>query len=178
MRKQWIDPSAEERARHSKLHCPSRAWCEFCVMGKCHNGSHTKRTATRDANPVVSIDYAHMKSSEIEKEAGSPILVSGCSHSKWVSAKVLPKKGAYPEAIRRLGEELDKLGHRGMVVKSDQERAILKLIEATVRERHQDITTGQSPVGEHASNGIAERAVQAIQGKARTFKISTRSSYG
>ena len=95
-------------------------------MGKCHNDSHTKRTATPDANPVVSIDYAYMKSSEIEKEAGFPILVSRCSHSKWISANVLPKKGAYPEGIRRLGEELDKLGHRRMAVKSDQEAAILK----------------------------------------------------
>jgi len=178
MRKQWIEPSAEERVRHSKLHCPFRAWCEFCVMGKCHNDSHTKRTATPDANPVVSIDYAYMKSSEIEKEAGFPILVSRCSHSKWISANVLPKKGAYPEGIRRLGEELDKLGRRRMVVKSDQEPAILKLIEATVRERHQDITTEQSPVGEHASNGVAERAAQAIQGQARTFKLALEARTG
>ena len=127
--------------RHSKLHCPFRAWCEFCVMGKCHNDSHTKRNATPDANPVVSIGYAYMKSAEVEQEAGFPILVSRCSHSKWISANVLPKKGAYPEGVRRLGEELDKLGHRRMVVQSDQEPAILKLIEATVRERHQDITT-------------------------------------
>ena len=77
-----------------------------------------------------------------------------------------------------MGEELDKLGHRRMVVKSDQEPAILKLIEATVRERHQDITTEQSPVGEHASNGIAERAVQAIQGQARTFKLALEARTG
>ena len=164
--------------RHSKLHCPFRAWCEFCVMGKCHNDSHTKRNATPDANPVVSIDYAYMKSAEVEQEAGFPILVSRCSHSKWISANVLPKKGAYPEGIRRLGEELDKLGRRRMVVKSDQEPAILKRIEATARERHQDITTEQSPVGEHASNGVAERAVQAIQGQARTFKLALEARTG
>ena len=105
MKKQWVEPSAEERVRHSKLHCPFRAWCEFCVMSKCHNDSHAKRSATPDANPVVSIDYAYAKSLEIENDAGVPILVSRCSHSKWVSANVLPKKGAYPEGIRRLGEE-------------------------------------------------------------------------
>ena len=55
MKKQWVEPSAEERVRHSKLHCPFRAWCEFCVMGKCHNDGHAKRSATPDANPVVSI---------------------------------------------------------------------------------------------------------------------------
>ena len=64
-----------------------------------------------------------------------------------------------------MGEELDKLGRRRMVVKSDQEPAILNRIEATARERHQDITTEQSPVGEHASNGVAERAAQAMRGK-------------
>ena len=46
MRKQWTEPSAEERVRHSKLQCPFMAWCEFCVMGKCHNDSHIKRNAT------------------------------------------------------------------------------------------------------------------------------------
>jgi len=147
-------------------------------MGKCHNDSHAKRSATPDANPVVSIDYAYMKSSEIEEQAGFPILVSRCSHSKWISANVLPKKGAYPEGIRRLGEEFDKLGRRRMVVKSDQEPAILKLIEATLRERHQDITTEQSPVGEHAANGVAERAAQAIQGQARTFKLALEARTG
>ena len=82
MNKQWVEPSAEERAGHSKLHCPFRAWCEFCVMGKYHNDSHAKRFATPDANPVVSIDYAYMKSSETEEQAGFPILVSRCSYSK------------------------------------------------------------------------------------------------
>ena len=77
-----------------------------------------------------------------------------------------------------MGEEFDKLGHRRMVVKSDQEPAILKRIEATVRERHQDITTEQSPVGEHASNGVAERAPQAIQGQSRTFKLALEARTG
>merc|ERR1712086_537144 len=63
-------------------------------------------------------------------------------------------------------------------VKSDQEPAFLSLKEATIRERRQDITTEESPVGEHASNGVVERAVQAIQVQARTFKLALEARVG
>ena len=33
-------------------------------------------------------------------------------------------------------------------------------------------------MGEHASNGVAERAVQAIQGQARTFKLASEARIG
>ena len=178
MKRSWAEPTAEERERHPKHHCPFRAWCEFCVRGKCNNNGHYKHPAAPDGNPVISIDYAYMKSAQVEEQAGHPILVTKCSNTKWISANVVPKKGTYPEGIRRLGEELDKLGHRRMTVKSDQEPAILSLKEATIRERHQDITTEESPVGEHASNGVVERAVQAIQGQARTFKLALEARIG
>ena len=100
------------------------------MRGKCNNDGHYKQPAAPDGNPVISIDYAYMKSAQVEEQAGHPILVTKCSSTKWISANVVPKKGAYPEGIRRLGEELDKLGHRRMTVKSDQEPAILSLKEA------------------------------------------------
>ena len=127
---------------------------------------------------MISIDYAYMKPAQVEEQADRPISVTKCSSTRWISANVAPKKGAYPEGIRRLGEELDKLGHRRMTVKSDQEPAILSLKEAAIRERRQDITTEESPVGEHASNGVVERAVQAIQGQARTFKLALEARVG
>ena len=127
LKRSWAEPAAEERERHAKYHCPFRAWCEFCVRGKCNNDGHYKQPAAPDGNPVVSIDYAYMKSAQVEEQAGHPILVTKRSSTKRISANVVPKKGAYPEGIRRLGEELDKLGHRRMTVKSDQEPAILSL---------------------------------------------------
>ena len=41
-----------------------------------------------------------------------------------------------------------------------------------------NITTEQSPVGEHAANGVAERAAQAIHGQARTFKLALEARTG
>ena len=178
MKRSWAEPTVEERLRHSKFHCPFRVWCNFCVQGKCNNDGHFKQPVTQEGNPVISIDYAYMKTAELEEQRGHPILVTKCSSTKWISANVVPKKGAYPEGIRRFGEELDKLGHRRMTLKSDQEPAIVCLKEATIRERRQDITSEESPVGEHASNGVAERAVQATQGQSRTFELALEARIG
>ena len=42
-KRSWAEPTAEETERHSKYHCPFRAWCEFCVRGKFNNDGHDKQ---------------------------------------------------------------------------------------------------------------------------------------
>ena len=73
MKRSWAEPAAEERERHPKYHCPFRAWCEFCVRGTCNNDGRYKQPAAPDGHPVISIDYAYMKSAQVEEQAGRPI---------------------------------------------------------------------------------------------------------
>jgi len=105
VRRSWQEPTTIERENHCKLHVPYRAWCEFCVKGKCDSTPHRRRQVENlSGNPVVSVDYMYMKASEAttpaeeEKEEslnlrGSPILVTKCSATAWMSANVLPVKG-------------------------------------------------------------------------------------
>merc|ERR1712086_1181733 len=109
-----------------------------------------------------------MKASEAETPAervkeeslnlrGNSILVTKCVAAAWISANVVPVKGDAPEGVRRLGEEVEKLGYQRLVLKSDQEPAIKALLQSVKREKHQDFSVEHSPVAEHQSNGVAER---------------------
>ena len=51
-----------------------------------------------------------------------------------MSANVAPVKGDSPEGVRRLGEEVEKLGRQRLVLKSDQEPAIKALLQSVKRE--------------------------------------------
>ena len=70
------------------------------------------------------------------EERGRPIFVTKDSMTSWISANVTSQKGATPEGVKRLGEEIDKLGHHRLVFKSDQEPAIKALIQSVRREKH------------------------------------------
>ena len=45
-------------------------------------------------------------------------------------------------------------------------------MQSVKREKHQDISFEHSPVAEHQSNGVAERAVKTVQGQVRTMKLA------
>ena len=69
------------------------------------------------------------------EERGHPILITKDSMASWISANVIPQKGDTPEGVKRLGKEIDKLGHHRLVLKSDQEPAIKALIQSVRREK-------------------------------------------
>ena len=68
------------------------------------------------------------------------MLITKCSATAWMSANVVPVKGDAPEGVRRLGGEVEKLGHQRLVLKSDQEPAIKALLQSVKREKHRDIS--------------------------------------
>ena len=52
-----------------------------------------------------------------------------------MSGNVVPVKGDAPEGVRRLGREVEKLGHQRLVLKSDQEPSIKALLQSVKREK-------------------------------------------
>ena len=67
---------------------------------------------------------------------------------------------------------MEKLGRQRLVLKSDQEPSIKALLQSVKRGKHQDISCEHSPVAEHQSNGVAERAVKTVQGQVRTMELA------
>ena len=138
-------PTKEEWDNHMRSHIPFRKWCSFCVKGKCKSGAH-KRVKKSDEEidkevPVISIDYMGPKSKDqkSEKIDSLPILIGIDRKSKWLFAHMVPKKGHDAHAIKIMSREIRLSGYTSMILKSDQEPAILALLEGAKNERAEAI---------------------------------------
>ena len=69
-----------------------------------------------------------------------------------------------------------------MLVKSDNEPALVSLVEAWSRERAIKgggrMVVEHSPVHSSKSNGVVERAVQSVQGMIRTMRSALEDKWG
>ena len=146
------DPTQDEIDRHMATHIPFRSWCPHCVAGKAKNNRHRRREESENEVPVISIDYMFMgegkEDAEAEegkgkeekksrKEIGMPILVMKDRKSKAVYASVVPEKGKCPYAIKRLSRDISQFGYNRLIIKSDQEAAIMDLKDRVKRERQE-----------------------------------------
>ena len=51
-------------------HCPLKAWCPFCVMGKGTERPHMKGGDLERGSPIVFADFLHMKADGTYYEDG------------------------------------------------------------------------------------------------------------
>ena len=66
--------------------------------------------------------------------------------------------------------DLDFMGYKRVIHKSDQEPSIVALCDAVKNGWHGEIVPEASPEGESKSNGEVERAVQSAHGLSRTLR--------
>ena len=107
-----------------------------------------------------------------------PILVAKDRKTKVVRARVVPQKGVQAYAVKVLGGIVDSLGYKRVLLKSDQEPAILSLKERVKNESGVEIMMEESPEYDSAGNGEVENAIQMVQGQFRTMKDGLESKYG
>ena len=145
---------------------------------KACSGPHCAKAEGHGSIPIISIDYAFMGSGQDEQDGNhNPILVIEDDTSKTVMAHMLPRKGVDEYAVERLKQDIGLLGYKRIVLKSDQEPAILALKAEVKRTSGVEIVPELSPVGESQSNGRAERAVRTTKGQFRTMKEALDSRY-
>ena len=70
------------------------------------------------------------------------------------------------------------LGYNKIILKSNNEPAIVALKQAIKTERSEEIIMEESPVGESASNGEIENAIKRIDGQFRAMKSSLEERLG
>ncbi len=70
---------------------------------------------------------------------------------------------------------MDRLGHNKVMLKGDNEPAILALRKAVGRETSVETVMEESFVGDHQANGVAENAVNNAQGQFRVLKDAMES---
>ena len=117
------------------------------------------------------------------EEKGMPILVGRdiadeMEGTGMIFARVVPRKGAHPYAVKCLASDIGRLGHQTLVMKSDDEPSIKALKEAARSERPERVIMEESPVHDSASNGAVENTIQQVQGQFRTMKDSLESRIG
>ena len=164
-------PSAREIEQHNITHMPFRSWCPSCVAGKATNRAHRRQDEeSRDKQvPEIVFDYGFL-SGEGDQE-NTAVQVAKDTRTKAIFAHVVPRKGlAHAHGAEELIKDIEKLGYKKIILKSDGEPA-LKNIQEEVRRRREDPTIIEnSPVGESQSNGIAERCVRAVFDQVRVLR--------
>ena len=120
--------------------------------------------------PVVQIDYFFQS----DDGRGLPCLVAVDRGSGMPFASQVTRKGNCAYAVKALSAFLLSVGHLRMILQHDQEPAIRNLAELTHEKVLQlngaiRMTTRESPVDSHQSNGAAERGVRTVRGLARTL---------
>lgn len=177
-------PTKSEVDKHNLTHVHYRDWCPHCLAARRPN-SHHKSQHLRNGRsvPLFCSDYCYPRDAEDEEPLTTMVgrlfpagafFASGCD-----------TKGADDDVVRRLSQFFKESGVAKMVYKSDQESPLKTAIEETLRRTGKSGTFESyeavpeySAVGESASNGRAERAVQIVEDLLRTLKSALESRIG
>ena len=178
-------PTQAEIDKHRIDHIPYRAWCPECVEGFGRERAHRAHGSDERSIPLVSCDYMYLSRkgvfskedlSEEERNAAVCVLVAKCGVNQCLFAHAVPQKGVDADgfAVEQLKKDILWLGHSKVVIRSDNEPAILRVVEKVVQGLR--ATGGMDSAASEGSvpydpqtNGTAEGAVRLIKGQFRTL---------
>ena len=183
-----VEPTDKEREDHEVTHVPFRAWCRFCVAGTAPTPSH-KKIKDRELPerlPRMSIDYFFIW--------GKPMLAIKETKTKCIWAIASNRKGSTATAVpERLAEIIASLSYDKLILRSDQEPAIIDLQTEmdNWRKDNLEITASammnrfgtkliieNSGVGDSQANGDIEEAIRRIRGEVRTLIVHIEAKSG
>jgi hypothetical protein len=140
--------------------------------------------------PLISCDYLFITQkgifsrnglSEEERENSLTVLVIYCSANRSIFAHAVPKKGLGqdlgPEGylIEQIRDDILWLGHHQIMIRSDNEPALLQVVDrALIALKAKGITSsseGSVPY-DPQTNGAAENAVRLLKGSLRVNLLS------
>ena len=175
-------PSKEEVDLHNLTHAKYVNWCKHCVGGRRPNSHHKAQKSNRRV-PLFCADYAYVRD---EKDVELCTMAAGRLYpSKTLFATACDAKGADDPSVGRLAQFFREAGHSKIVYKTDQESSLKSFIEEALKKAGKagdfeafETVPEYSAVGESASNGRAERAVQTIEDQLRTLKSGLEERIG
>ena len=166
-------PGRAEIEQHMLTHVPFRSWCEHCVKGRGEEAGHPK--GKDEAYELeMHMDFCFM--GEEKDSTKLTILVVRERRTRMTMSSVTPTKGDNEFLAKRLMAFLREIGaDKGdIVVKTDQEPAMLALLNELARHRAAAgggrVVPEHSPVGDSQSNGVVERAIKSVEGQIRVAK--------
>ena len=175
-----IKPSAEAIAQHYTNHLPYRNWCPVCVKAKGVEAPHRRGANAADEEdkggvPVVGIDYNALdeEMQQVDESAAKlKTMVMKDETTGNVYQHKIEVKGAGDEWLsKKMCRDLEELGRRDMILKSDGEPAIVA-IQSKVQSMRPGRTIPRNPPAYNPeSNGAIEKAVRDVTGQSRALKI-------
>ena len=117
--------------------------------------------------PEVGVDYAYLglEGSQVA------ILVCKCKRMGCLAATQVPEKGMNVYALAFFTGWLRGLGWKPLLLRSDNERALLAFLRAAAASLEGvEVIDQASPEGDHAANGLAEVGVREVKAQTRVQK--------
>ena len=173
-------PTAEEVDQHNAAgHWPFRSWCPTCVAASAPDDPHRQQNSPKHEFLIFSSDYAFMGTKDDSEKLTLYIVKE--HKSKSVFSTVVPRKGV-AETTVAIDFMLDCIAELGFTnstiyLKSDQEPAIVAVINGVVKGRAAPTLIEESPVGSSQSNGSAENSVSISERGVRKLRIALESRY-
>ena len=137
--------------------------------------------------PIVEFDYLFVTNKEIyrreelddeaAKKAAIKILVVKDRKGKAIFAHVVLQKGVDADgySVARLVEDIKWLGYTKLILRSDNEAAIVSLLAAALRKLKTEgiaqVAREKPPDYDSKANGSIENAGKQVQGLLRTVKL-------
>ena len=174
-------PREEDVEEHQLTHLPFRNWCRHCICGRGREMPHRKAEAETGMTEMY-LDFAFMGDAENPGRT-VPMLVVRERSTKMTMAAAVPSKSTGTYIARRVVAFFKEVGCESgdMIVKSDQEAAIVSIVRAAGRVRAATGTgkyiTENSPVHSSGSNGIVERAILSVEQQVRVLKNALESRW-
>lgn len=168
-------PSELEIEEHELSHVPYRSWCRHCVRGRGKELPHMAAGSGAGGAHEIHMDLCFP--GEEDGSGGLTVLVAQDRESRMKMASAMPSKSTGTFIARRIVAFMREVGceQGDLTVKTDQEEAMKSIVTAVGRVRAAAgggrMTVEMSPVGQSQSNGIAERAIQSVEGQTRVLKI-------
>ena len=123
------------------------------------------KTEEAEQIPTISVDYGFFGQPEERAHDTLPVLIVRDRKSKGIWRHPVASKGVvHPYPARALMADLDFMGYKRVILKSDQEPSNVALCDAVKNGWHGEVVPEASPKGESKSNGEVERAVQFVHG--------------
>ena len=129
-------PTQAEVDEHNVSHIPFRDWCPFCVQGAAPNRHHSPMGNQEYQIPHIACDYCFLgDEGQGEDKETLIVQVAVDLNTRCVFAHAVPRKGAAHEhGADEVCRDIEALGYRDIVFKTDNEPA-MRTLQEEVRSR-------------------------------------------
>eukprot|EP00969_Alexandrium_andersonii_P307438 13590479-Alexandrium_andersonii.AAC.1 len=107
---------------------------DSCVAARAQDAQHRHQPEREESWPVIECDYTYDTAGVepgTEDSAAATIFTAVDKDTGYVFQVFVQRKGANPYAAKAFANWLEDLGHERMVVQSDGENSLIKLVQLT-----------------------------------------------